>query len=109
MEPPATPSTRPRRRLRAALVLGAFAAALGGGCKQGPAAAKVSLEEVDAACAKGDLEAARVALAEAADRNRAFRDALEEAKANWGNADLSKINPCGVILEDLRRRLPREP
>ncbi len=109
MKPPATPSTHPRQPLRVALVLGALAAALGGGCKRGPAAAKVSLEAVDAACAKGDLEAARVALAEAADQNRAFRDALEEAKANWGNAELSKINPCGVILEDLRRRLPRDP
>jgi len=90
------------------LVLAA-GAVLGAGCKQGPAAAKVSLGEVDAACAKGDLEAARVALAEAAEQNRAFRDALEDAKASWGNADLSRINPCGVILEDLRRRLPQDP
>jgi len=91
------------------LVLAAGAGALGAGCRQGPAAAKVSLGEVDAACAKGDLEAARVALAEAAEQNRAFRDALEDAKSSWGNADLSRINPCGVILEDLRRRLPRDP
>jgi len=100
--------TRRLQRARAAILLAA-AGGLVAGCKHGPAAAKVDLARVDAACARGDVEAARAALAEASERNRTFRDALEDAKASWGNADLSRLNPCGVILEDLRRRLPRDP
>ncbi|HOU94385.1 MAG TPA: hypothetical protein PLU22_25210 [Polyangiaceae bacterium] len=96
------------RCARAALLL-TTAGVLGAGCKHGPAAAKVDLARVDAACARGDVEAARAALAEAAEQNRTFREALDDAKASWGNADLTRINPCGVILEDLRRRLPRAP
>ncbi|MBN2195443.1 MAG: hypothetical protein JW751_21670 [Polyangiaceae bacterium] len=79
------------------------------GCQSEQAAARVDLGKVDAACTSGDQEAARIALGEAAAANRAFRDAYEEAIANWGGADPARINPCGVILEDLRRRLAQKP
>lgn len=87
---------------RTALILGMLG---WGGCTQHEESARQSLQEIDQACGAGQPEQARRILLQAAKDNPLFGEAYEGAKANWQISDDTKVNACGLIREDLRRRL----
>lgn len=110
---PLAPTLAARRGPAARALLATMLVAMGGcvglsGCDRERAVAEAELARVEAACAQGDPDAARTALTRGAEQSRLFANALEDAKANWGGAELAKVNPCGLLLEDLRRRLPHQ-
>lgn len=80
-------------------------AVLGGGCANKKAEAVAELGKIDAACAKPDPDGARQLMRDAAAKNPLFREALDAAKANWNVTDDAKMNPCGIFLADLKKRL----
>jgi hypothetical protein len=86
------------------LAAGLLAAALGG-CAKHKEDAHAALAQVDAACAKQDQDGARQVLRDEAGKNPVFREAYEASKASWSVSDDSKVNPCGIFLADLKKRL----
>jgi len=75
------------------------------GCAKHSENAAVALRNVDAACARQDPNAARQILRDEAANNPLFREAYEASKSNWQVTDDAKVNPCGIFLADLKKRL----
>jgi len=75
------------------------------GCTKHEEHATEALSQVDAACARQDQEGARQILRDQAATNPVFREAFEASKANWNVSDDAKVNPCGIFLADLKKRL----
>ncbi len=75
------------------------------GCAKHGEGAVEALGKVDTACAGQDQDAARQILREESAKNPVFREAYEASKANWKVTDDAKVNPCGIFLADLKKRL----
>jgi hypothetical protein len=93
--------------VRQAAIVGAASALLVGlaGCAKHKENAIEALAKVDAACAQQDQDTAREVLRTEAANNPVFREAYEASRANWTVSDDSKVNPCGIFLADLKKRL----
>lgn len=92
-----------RARSLALLVLGSV---LSLGCGKEKEAAKAKTGEIDAACAKGDQDAARKLMLDGAAANPVFKRAFDGATS--GVTDKSRINPCGLVLADLKLRVEHQ-
>ena len=77
------------------------------GCARHQENAVAALGKVDAACAKQDQDGARQILREEAEKNAVFREAYEKSKESWKVTEDAKVNPCGIFLADLKKRLGR--
>ena len=82
-----------------------FSALLLAGCAKHEENAAEALSKVDAACAEQDQDGARQILRDEAAKNPVFQHAYEASKANWSVSDDAKVNPCGIFLADLKKRL----
>jgi hypothetical protein len=82
-----------------------LAALLGASCAKHQEGATEALGKVDAACAQQDQDGARQILRDEAAKNPVFQEAYEAAKANWKVSDDAKVNPCGIFLADVKKRL----
>ena len=75
------------------------------GCAKHSENAAAALKSVDAACARQDQDGARQIFRDEAAKNPLFREAYEASKTNWQVTDDAKVNPCGIFLADLKKRL----
>ncbi len=82
-----------------------FGALLVTACAKHQESAVEALGKVDAACAQQDQDGARQLLRDEAAKNPVFQRAYEASKANWKVSDDAKVNPCGIFLADLKKRL----
>ena len=87
------------------LVVPVTALAVFPGCQHHKEQAVAELAKIDAACAKQDTDSARQIMLDAARSNPLFGEAFEGAKTNWKVTDEARMNPCGIFLADLKRRI----
>ena len=73
------------------------------GCGGGKGGARAAVKNAEALCNAGKPDEARESLFKASDSNKTLQEALKFAVA--GSGDVNHINPCGPVLEELKKQL----
>ncbi len=73
------------------------------GCSKTKEEAMAEVAKIDAACKAGEGDKARTLMQEAAAKNQAFQSAYEASTS--GVSDKSRINACGLVLTEIKKRL----
>ena len=80
-----------------------FIAGMFAGCGGGKGGARAAVKNAEALCNAGKPDEARESLFKASDSNKTLQEALKFAVA--GSGDVNHINPCGPVLEELKKQL----
>jgi hypothetical protein len=75
----------------------------GGACSKQKEQAQAEVEKIDEACRAGDGDKARQIMLDAAKNNDLFKRAFEASTS--GVPDQSRINACGLVLVELKKRI----